>query len=66
MMHTFNGCQGLTLAKTTLDLCIDPFAHGQLYTALSHVRSHHDSLAIFSTTNENKDTANVVLSSLLL
>jgi len=63
---TFNGCQGLTLAKTALDLRIDPFAHGQLYTALSRVRSRHDSLAIFSTTNENEDTANVVLSSLLL
>ncbi|KIM68216.1 hypothetical protein SCLCIDRAFT_1012870 [Scleroderma citrinum Foug A] len=36
---TFDGCQGVTLAKTTLDLRIDPFAHGQLYTALSRVRS---------------------------
>lgn len=34
---TFNGCQGLTLSKAGLDLRIDPFAHGQLYTALSRV-----------------------------
>ncbi|KAG2071988.1 hypothetical protein BDR04DRAFT_1051958, partial [Suillus decipiens] len=34
---TFNGCQGLTLARTVLDLRTDPFAHGQLYTALSRV-----------------------------
>ena len=39
---TFNSCQGLTLDKTVLDLCIPVFAHGQLYTALSRVRSRHD------------------------
>ena len=63
---TFNGCQGLTLAKTALDLRIDPFAHGQLYTALSRVRSRQDSLVIFSTTNDEQETANVVFPSLLL
>ncbi|KAF8549724.1 hypothetical protein OG21DRAFT_1364809, partial [Imleria badia] len=34
---TFNGRQGLTLARSALDLCIDLFAHGQLYTALAHI-----------------------------
>ena len=63
---TFNDCQGLMLAKTTLDLRIDPFAHGQLYTALSRVRSKRDSLVIFSATSENHDTANEVSPSLLL
>jgi len=63
---TFNGCQGLTLVKTALDLLIDPFAHGQLYTALSCVRSRQDSLVIFSTTNDEQETANVVFPSLLL
>ncbi|KAG2076748.1 hypothetical protein BDR04DRAFT_1044228, partial [Suillus decipiens] len=35
---TFNGCQGLTLARTVLDLRTDPFAYDQLYIALSRVR----------------------------
>ena len=39
---TFNSCQGLTLDKMVLDLRIPVFAHGQLYTALSRVRSRHD------------------------
>jgi len=39
---TFNSCQGLTLDKTVLDLRMPVFAHGQLYTALSRVRSRHD------------------------
>jgi hypothetical protein len=34
---TFNGCQGLTLDKTVLDLCCEVFTHGQLYTALSRI-----------------------------
>ncbi|KAI6020228.1 hypothetical protein BKA83DRAFT_4056712, partial [Pisolithus microcarpus] len=34
---TFNGCQGLTLQRSVVDLCKDPFSHGQLYTALSRV-----------------------------
>ncbi|KAG2071265.1 hypothetical protein BDR04DRAFT_1016461, partial [Suillus decipiens] len=36
---TFNGCQGLTLARTVLDLRMDPFTHGQLYTPLSRART---------------------------
>ena len=39
---TFNSSQDLTLDKTVLDLRIPVFAHGQLYTALSRVRSRHD------------------------
>ena len=30
---TFDGCQGLTLARSVSDLRVDSFAHGQLYTA---------------------------------
>ena len=33
--------QGLTLARTVLDLRTDLFAHGQLYTALSRVSQRH-------------------------
>ena len=39
---TFNSCQGLTLDRTVLDLRTPVFAHGQLYTALSRVRSRYD------------------------
>ncbi|KAG1784745.1 uncharacterized protein HD556DRAFT_199881 [Suillus plorans] len=41
---TFNGCQGLTLARTVHDLQKDLFAHGQLYTALSRVRGRSSNL----------------------
>jgi len=63
---TFNGCQGLTLSKAALDLHIDPFAHGQLYTALSRVCRREDILIVFSETNEEQTTANIVFPSLLL
>src|SRR6184192_33332 len=36
---TFNSCQGLTLDRAILDTRVPVFAHGQLYTALSRVRS---------------------------
>jgi hypothetical protein len=46
---TFNGCQGLTLDKTVLDLRCDVFVHGQLYTALSCIRVRGDSRMLFRT-----------------
>ena len=36
---TFNSCQGLTLDVVAVVLTKDVFSHGQLYTALSRVRS---------------------------
>jgi len=39
---TFNSCQGLTLDRTVFDLHTLVFTHGQLYTALSRVRSRYD------------------------
>ncbi|KAG1865932.1 hypothetical protein DFJ58DRAFT_639209, partial [Suillus subalutaceus] len=39
---TLNGCQGLTLTQTVLDLWTDPFAHGRLCTVLSNVRTRRD------------------------
>ncbi|KAJ8595571.1 hypothetical protein M405DRAFT_329038 [Rhizopogon salebrosus TDB-379] len=47
---TFNGCQGLTLDKTVLDLRCSVFVHGQLYTALSRIRVRGDSHILFRTT----------------
>lgn len=41
---TFNSCQGLTLDHVGVDLTKDVFSHGQLYTALSRVRSRDDIL----------------------
>ena len=63
---TFNSRQGLTLTRAAIDLRIDPFAHGQLYTALSRVRHRDDCFLIFSEENEERDSANVVYKSLLL
>jgi hypothetical protein len=57
---TFNGCQGLTLAQTMLDLQTDPFAHGQLYTALLRVRSRRNMMCLYTEVN------NVVFPELLL
>ena len=63
---TFNGCQGLTLDRSVLDLRVDPFAHGQLYTALSRVTCRRNTITLFSESNEEKSTANVVYRKLLL
>ncbi|KAG1873308.1 hypothetical protein C8R48DRAFT_593961 [Suillus tomentosus] len=65
---TFNGCQGLTLDKTVLDLRCDAFAHGQLYTALSRIRQRDDSHILFPEDKANDDfaTLNVVYKELLL
>jgi hypothetical protein len=52
---TFDGHQGLTVDKTVLDLHCDVFIHGQLYTALSHIRIRDDSLILFSDTKNDYD-----------
>lgn len=39
---TFNGCQGLTLKRIGVDVIIPVFSHGQLYTAISRVRTRND------------------------
>ena len=62
---TFNGCVGLTLDKTVLDLRTPVFAHGQLYTALSRVRSRFDSRVLFED-GEGPETVNVVYKDMLL
>ena len=38
---TFNKSQGKTLDRAVIDLRTAPFAHGQLYVALSRVRTRH-------------------------
>ena len=39
---TFNSCQGMTLEILGVDLTRPVFSHGQLYTALSHIRRRED------------------------
>ncbi|KAG2062896.1 hypothetical protein BDR04DRAFT_1111933 [Suillus decipiens] len=41
-----------------LDLRTDVFVHGQLYTTLLRVRNRRDVQALWSTPNEEKETAN--------
>ncbi|KAF9236592.1 helicase, partial [Melanogaster broomeanus] len=63
---TFNGCQGLTLSHTTIDLRTECFAHGQLYTALSRVRHRNNSILLFPPSNTDLSTINIVYPGLLL
>ena len=63
---TFNGCQGLTLDKTVLDLRTEVFAHSQLYTALSRIRIRQNIVVLYSEDHEDHTTKNVVYKDLLL
>jgi len=65
---TLNGCQGLTLDKTVLDLCCEISAHGQLYTALLRIRQRDDSCILFPEDKLSDDfnMSNVVYKELLL
>lgn len=62
---TFNGCVGLTLDKAVLDQRTPVFAHGQLYTALSRVRTREDCRVLFNE-EEGPEAVNVVYKDLLL
>lgn len=60
---TFNGCQGLTLKRIGIDLTIPVFSHGQLYTAISRVRTRHD--VIFRLNPGEKESRNVTYEEIL-
>ena len=62
---TFNSCQGLTLNRSVLDGRVEPFAHGQLYTATSRTRSRTAS-RLYLPDHEERTLANIVYSSLLM
>ena len=62
---TFHSCLGLTLDKTVLDLRTDVFTHGQLYTAISRVRSRQDTRLLLSQTNMTGHVRNVVYKQLI-
>lgn len=65
---TINKSQGQTFNHIGLDLTHPPFTHGQLYVALSRVRSF-DSLSILpnpeSVVNGNHTTHNIVFQDVL-
>lgn len=62
---TFNSCVGLTLDKAVVDQRTAVFAHGQLYTALSRVRTRTD-CRLFFNVGDGPDAVNVVYKELLL
>lgn len=61
---TFNSCQGLTFDMVVIDGHSDVFAHGQLYTAVSRVRTRQDAWVYMP--DERLDVANVVYPKLLM
>ena len=62
---TFNSCQGLTLDRVVLDLTKPVFAHGQLYTSLSRVRSGSDIRILWCPGERGVPTPNMVYRILL-
>ena len=65
---TVNKSQGQTLSMSVVDLRTDPFAHGQLYVALSRVKCRKDILVLSSPEDVHQRTAhttNVVYKELL-
>ena len=65
---TFNRIQGSTLSKIGIDLREDPFTHGQLFVALSRVRSKKDIILLVNpsqVTEQGVVTRNVVYKELL-
>ena len=56
---TFNSCQGLTLDNfVVFDFRVDPFAHGQLYAALTRIKDRNAGLVLLP--DDTMDVANVV------
>ena len=65
---TINRSHGATIDKCAIDLREHPFTHGQLYVALSRVRSREDIIILVSGENANRahaKTRNVVYTELL-
>jgi hypothetical protein len=61
---TFNSCQGLTLDRIGIDLTRPVFSHGQLYTALTRIRTRENGLVPLS--EEETTSTNVTFRELLL
>jgi hypothetical protein len=63
---TLNSCQGLTLDRAVLDLTRPVFAHGQLNTGLTRVRTKTDIRILRDPAEIELPTPNVVYHNLLL
>ncbi len=63
---TFNGCQGLTLARLALNLHRPVFSHGQLYAAATWVPNSRDVLILKAEGDVSMLTTNIVWEELLL
>lgn len=67
---TFNSCQGLTLDRAVINLRCPVFAHGQLYTAFSRVRTRADMRVLVEPDSHDGEAhgevVNVVYQELLL
>ncbi len=66
---TFHSCLGLTLQRAVLDVRTPVFAHGQLYTAISRVRTRNDIRLLYKQNEDGTiDTSirNIVYKELLL
>jgi hypothetical protein len=61
---TFHSCQGLTLDRVGIDLTIPVFAHGQLYTALSRIRTRYHAKVLMPPNAQT--TTNVVYKEILV
>ena len=65
-VKTFNRSQGTTMDKCAVDLREQPFSHGQLYVALSRVRSNKDILLLIKESKTGvAKTTNIVYEELL-
>ena len=63
---TFNSSQGLTLDRAVIDLRRGVFAHGQLYTGLTHFQQQDHRRVLFAPGNILGQTNNIVSQELLL
>jgi hypothetical protein len=62
---TINWSQGQSVQHVTVDLCMPPFAHGQLYVAFSHVTASNN-IKVLLPSDTPIQTTNVVYPEILL
>jgi hypothetical protein len=63
---TINKSQGQSVKHVGLDLRTPVFSHGQFYVTISQVTSKHNIKAIWTVTNNDPVTKNIVYNEVLL